>query len=262
MLNITIMENEEAFDRAAAWRIIAGMLANPRALIGLSTGQTTKNMHRLVSEIFALCPFDVSGISLFNVDELTNLPRSYPGCCYTMIKEQIAGPLGIREENFIMPPTMSDDFEGESRRFQEALEARGGIDLQILGLGANGHIGINQPGTPFNSETWVSPMDPVFEERVRKETGVAPEHPLGGLTLGIRTIMHARRIILVAKGAHKADMVERMIRGPVTEDIPASVLQLHPNCEFLLDAEAAQKLSETPGREPGASSTGDHRGQV
>jgi glucosamine-6-phosphate deaminase len=165
-----------------------------------------------------------------------------------MIKEQIAGPLGIREENFIMPPTMSGDFEEESRRFQEALEARGGIDLQILGLGANGHIGINQPGTPFNSETWVSPMDPVFEARVRKETGVGPDHPLGGLTLGIRTIMHARRIILVAKGAHKAEMVERMIRGPVTEDIPASVLQLHPDCEFLLDAEAARKLGGTEVR--------------
>jgi glucosamine-6-phosphate deaminase len=253
MLHVTIMRDEAAFDRAAAWRIIAGMLAHPRAVIGLSTGQTTKNMHRLVSEIYTLCPFDVSGITLFNVDELTNLPRSYSGCCYTMIKEQIADPLGIREENFIMPPTVSDNFAEESRRFQQALEARGGIDLQILGLGANGHIGINQPGTPFNSETWVSPMDPVFEARVRRETGVAPDYPLGGLTLGIRTIMHARRIVLVAKGAHKADMVERMIRGPVTEDIPASVLQLHPDCEFLLDAEAAQKLKGI---------TGNHDGQV
>ncbi|MDR1445117.1 MAG: glucosamine-6-phosphate deaminase [Treponema sp.] len=260
MLNVTIMQDEAAFDRAAAWRIIAGMLANPRAVIGLSTGQTTKNMHRLVSEIYALCPFDVSGITIFNVDELTNLPRSYSGCCYTMIKEQIADPLQIREENFIMPPTMSDDFEEESRRFQRALEARGGVDLQILGLGANGHIGINQPGTPFNSETWVSPMDPVFEARVRRETGAT--HPLGGLTLGIRTIMHARRIVLVAKGAHKADMVERMIRGPVTEAIPASVLQLHPNCEFLLDAEAARNLKGPPGKESGLSCEGNCYGQV
>lgn len=241
-MKITICRDEHEFDVAAAWRIIAQMLEKPDAVIGLSTGQTTKNMHAIVSDIYRQYPFDTSRVTLFNVDELTNLPRSYAGCCYTMIAEQIARPLGIPDERFLMPPTLSDDFERECRDFQNALEARGGIDLQMLGLGYNGHIGINQPGTPFGSETWVSPMDPIFEARVRRETGVGPDYPLGGLTLGIRTIMHARRIILIAKGAHKAEMVRQMLQGPVTEDIPASVLQLHPNCEFLLDAEAASAL--------------------
>lgn len=241
-MKITICRDEHEFDVAAAWRIIAQMLEKPDAVIGLSTGQTTKNMHAIVSDIYRQYPFDTSRVTLFNVDELTNLPRSYAGCCYTMIAEQIARPLGIPDERFLMPPTLSDDFERECRDFQNALEARGGIDLQMLGLGYNGHIGINQPGTPFGSETWVSPMDPIFEARVRRETGVGPDYPLGGLTLGIRTIMHARRIILIAKGAHKAEMVRQMLKGPVTEDIPASVLQLHPNCEFLLDAEAASAL--------------------
>ena len=241
-MKITICRDEHEFDVVAAWRIIAQMLEKPDAVIGLSTGQTTKNMHAIVSDIYRQYPFDTSRVTLFNVDELTNLPRSYAGCCYTMIAEQIARPLGIPDERFLMPPTLSDDFERECRDFQRALEARGGIDLQMLGLGYNGHIGINQPGTPFGSETWVSPMDPIFEARVRRETGVGPDYPLGGLTLGIRTIMHARRIILIAKGAHKAEMVRQMLRGPVTEDIPASVLQLHPNCEFLLDAEAASAL--------------------
>ncbi|MDR1258451.1 MAG: 6-phosphogluconolactonase [Tannerellaceae bacterium] len=242
-MNITIAGNESEFDRIAAWRIIGEMLANPHAVIGLSTGQTTKNMHAVVAHIFSLYPFDVTHITLFNVDELTNLPRSYRGSCYTMIKDQIAGPLGIGDENFIMPPTLSDDFERESAIFQKALEDRGGIDLQMLGLGANGHIGINQPGTPFESQTWVSPMDPDFEKRVREETRTPPEHPLGGLTLGIKNIMRARKIVLVAKGAHKAEIVKKMLEGPVTTDIPASALQLHPNCEFLLDAEAAALLS-------------------
>ena len=241
-MKITICRDEHEFDVVAAWRIIAQMLEKPDAVIGLSTGQTTKNMHAIVSDIYRQYPFDTSRVTLFNVDELTNLPRSYAGCCYTMIAEQIARPLGIPDERFLMPQTLSDDFERECREFQQALEDRGGIDLQMLGLGYNGHIGINQPGTPFGSETWVSPMDPIVEARVRRETGVGPDYPLGGLTLGIRTIMHARRIILIAKGAHKADMVRQMLKGPVTEDIPASVLQLHPNCEFLLDAEAASAL--------------------
>ncbi len=241
-MKITITKDEAEFDRVAAWKIITEMLANPKAVIGLSTGQTTKNMHAIVSEIFKLYPFDVSDITLFNVDELTNLSREYKGSCYTMIKDQIAGPLGIKEENFIMPPTISDDFEKECRIFQQELEKRGGADLQMLGLGMNGHIGINQPGTPFESETWVSPMDPDFEKRVREETNTPADHKLGGLTLGIKNIMHTRKIVLIAKGKQKAEMVAKMLEGPVTTDIPASVLQLHPNCEFLLDADAASYL--------------------
>jgi glucosamine-6-phosphate deaminase len=241
-MKITICPSEASFDQTAAWRIIAQMLAKPHAVIGLSTGQTTINMHRIVSDIYRQYPFDVSGITLFNVDELTNLPRSYAGSCYTMILHQIAGPLGIREENFIMPPTLSDDFEAEARLFEQRLEERGNADLQMLGIGSNGHIGINQPGTPFESETWVSPMDPDFEARVRRETQVPPETVLGGLTRGIKNIMHTRKLILIAKGVHKAEIVRQAVQGPVTTDIPASVIQLHPNCEVLLDAEAASKL--------------------
>ena len=241
-MKITIAANEAQFDQIAAWRIIEMMISRERPVIGLSTGQTTIGMHRYVSDLFKLCPFDVSGITIFNVDELTNLSREYSGSCYTMIKTQLADNLGILEENFIMPPTISDDFEKECVKFEDELEKRGGVDLQMLGIGKNGHIGINQPGTPFESETWVSPMDSEFEARVRKETGVPKEHKLGGLTRGIRNIMHTRKIVLVAKGAQKADIIERALFGPVTTDVPASILQMHPNCEYLLDAEAAKNI--------------------
>jgi glucosamine-6-phosphate deaminase len=243
-MKITITKDEQEFNITAAWRIIAQMLEMPNAVIGLSTGQTTIDMHRIVSEIHAQYPFDVSGITLFNVDELTNLPREYAGSCYTMILNQIVGPLGIPEENFIMPPTMSADFEAESRLFEKRLAERGGADLQMLGIGSNGHIGINQPGTPFESETWVSPMDPDFEARVRRETRVPPGTVLGGLTRGIKNIMHTRKVILIAKGAHKAEIIEKAILGPVTTDIPASVVQLHPNCEILLDAAAGARIAD------------------
>lgn len=243
-MKITITNSEREFDIAAAWRIIGQMLEKPNAVIGLSTGQTTINMHAIVSDIYKQYPFDVSQVTLFNVDELTNLPREYSGSCYTMIQNQIAGPLGIPEENFIMPPTMSDDFEAEAKLFEDRLAQRGGADLQMLGLGANGHIGINQPGTPFESETWVSPMDPDFEARVRRETNVAADHELGGLTRGIKNIMHTRKLILIVKGSHKAEMVEKAILGPVSPDIPASVVQLHPNCEILLDADAAALIKD------------------
>lgn len=243
-MKITITKNEQDFNITAAWRIIAQILEKPNAVIGLSTGQTTIDMHLIVSEIHKQYPFDVSGITLFNVDELTNLPREYAGSCYTMILNQIAGPLGIHEENFIMPPTMSDNFEEECVLFEKRLTERGGADLQMLGIGSNGHIGINQPGTPFESETWVSPMDPDFEARVRRETQVPDETILGGLTRGIKNIMHTRKLILIAKGAHKAAIIEKAVLGPVTTDIPASVVQLHPDCEVLLDAEAGAGIAE------------------
>ncbi len=242
-MKITITQNEQEFDVTAAWRIIAQMLEKRNSVIGLSTGQTTIGMHRIVSEIYAKYRFDVSSITLFNVDELTNLSREYAGSCYTMILNQIAGPLGIPEENFIMPPTLSDDFVAEALLFEKRLAERGGADLQMLGIGSNGHIGINQPGTPFESETWVSPMDPDFEARVRRETQVPPETKLGGLTRGIKNIMQTRKLVLIAKGAHKADIIEQAILGPVTIDIPASVVQLHPDCEILLDADAGSKIA-------------------
>ncbi|MDF2538971.1 MAG: glucosamine-6-phosphate deaminase [Herbinix sp.] len=241
-MKITIAENENQFDQMAAWRIIGQMLSKPNSVIGLSTGQTTMNMHRIVSEIYRENPFSTSEVRIYNVDELTNLPRTYPGSCYAMIKSQICDNLNIPEEHFIMPPTMSEDFEQECKMFEEQLAKAGGPDLQMLGIGWNGHIGINQPGTPFESTTWVSPMDPIFEERVRKETGVDESYPLGGLTLGIKNIMQIRKVVLIAKGKHKAEIIKKAVQGPVTIDIPASILQLHPNCEVLLDTEAASML--------------------
>lgn len=241
-MRIRVEKDERAFDTAAAWKIIAQMLRKPNAVIGLSTGQTTGGMHGIVSDIYRQYPFDVSNITIFNVDELTNLDRSYAGSCYTMIYEQLVKNIGIKAENFVMPPTMSDDFESECRKFEDELSRRGGIDLQMLGIGMNGHVGINQPGTPLESTTWVSPMDPIFEARVRKETGVSDDHELGGLTLGIKNIMHTRHLVLVAKGKQKADIVEQALFGPVGSDIPASIVQLHPDCEVLLDAEAASKI--------------------
>ncbi|MDR3050170.1 MAG: glucosamine-6-phosphate deaminase [Oscillospiraceae bacterium] len=241
-MKLTVERDERAFDVAGAWRIIRQILCKRGAVIGLATGQTTGGMHQIVSEIYRAYPFDTSEVILFNVDELTNLDRSYPGSCFAMIDRQLVQNLDIPPHHFIMPLTLSDDFERECADFERRLTQAGGVDLQILGIGWNGHIGINQPGTPFGRQTWVSPMDSVFEARVRRETGVAADYPLGGLTRGIVNIMQSRRIVLAAKGAAKAEIIRQALCGPVSEAIPASALQLHPACEVLLDAEAASLL--------------------
>ena len=205
-MKITIAKSEKEFDCIAAWRIIGEILNKPESVIGLSTGRTTGNLHRLVGEIYSRYPFDVSSVTFFGLDEVTNVPREYAGACYTMLKTELIDTLGIQEDNFLMLPTVSDDFDKACKLFQQEIESRGGIDLLILGLGENGHLGFNQPGSPLGGETWVTQMN----------------------------IMQARKIVLVAKGANKADIVRKMLEGPVTPEVPASVLQLHPNCEFLL----------------------------
>ena len=243
-MKITVVQNETEFDALAAWRIIGEILNKPKAVIGLSTGRTTKNLHEIIARIYKMYPFDISNLTLFGLDEVTNVPRNYAGACYTMLKTELIDDLGINENNFIMPPTLSDDFGKECIRFQRAIEKRGGIDLQLLGIGENGHLGFNQPGSPFGGETWVTKMDEVLESRIRRETNTPPEKELEGITLGLKNIMHSRKIILLAKGKYKADIVKQMIEGPITTNVPASILQLHPNCEFLLDSQAAALLSE------------------
>ena len=219
-MKITIAKSEKEFDCIAAWRIIGEILNKPESVIGLSTGRTTGNLHRLVGEIYSRYPFDVSSVTFFGLDEVTNVPREYAGACYTMLKTELIDTLGIQEDNFLMLPTVSDDFDKACKLFQQEIES--------------GHLGFNQPGSPLGGETWVTQMNTELEERIRRETNTPPEKELGGATLGIRNIMQARKIVLVAKGANKADIVRKMLEGPVTPEVPASVLQLHPNCEFLL----------------------------
>lgn len=242
-MKITIANTEAEFSQIVAWRIIAQMLQKPDAVIGLSTGRTTSGIHAVVREIYQQHPFDVSRITVFNLDEITNVSREYAGSCYAMILDEIVRPLGIAAENFIMPPTYADDFDSECKRFEQRIAQRGGVDLQILGIGENGHIGFNQPGTPFESTAWHSCMDSALEARIRRETGIPAGVPLGGITLGIKNIMHSRKIVLAANGARKAEIMAATLNGPVTVDVPASVLQLHPNCEAVLDPAVSADIS-------------------
>lgn len=241
-MKITVTRTEVEFYETVAWRIIALILYKPDSLIGLATGRTTKGVYEVLSDIHKQHPFDTSRVTAFGLDEITNLPRDNPGSCYFRILNQVVRPLGILEQNFLMPHSLADDFELEARLYEEQITTRGQVDLQILGIGENGHIGFNQPGTPFESRAWHSRMDSTLEARVCRESQAPDSVLLGGLTLGIQNIMHSRKIILAANGAHKAKIIAATLKGQVNTQIPASILQLHPNCEVILDHEAAALL--------------------
>jgi glucosamine-6-phosphate deaminase len=241
-MKVTVAKSEMEFFQTGAERIVAQMMQKRDAVVGLATGRTTRDVHAAVCVFHQQHPFDVSGITVFAMDEVTNVSRDYAGSCYSMILNQIVTPLGIASANFIMPPTRSNDFAAEARLFEQRIAGRGGVDLQIMGIGENGHLGFNQPGTPFESTCWHSRMDRDLEARIRRETQSPDTVELGGLTLGIKNIMQSRKIVLVANGSHKARIIAAALNGPITPDVPASVLQLHSDCEVILDPAAAEYL--------------------
>lgn len=239
---LTIAENEHIFDQTAASRVTDQIISKPDSVIGLSTGRTTGNMHRLIAGRCRKGDIDTSQVTFFGVDEITDVPREYYGSCYRMIRSEMLDQMDFDDKNFLMLPTLSDDFDQACKDFVKEIERRGGIDLLILGLGENGHLGFNQPQSPYEKDAWVTDMNPELLDRVRREVGENGDYK--GITLGLQMIMNSRRIILVAKGAHKANAVKLMLKGNVSTDFPASLLQRHPDCEFLLDSAAASLLNE------------------
>lgn len=227
---------EAEFDSMAAEIILAQMKTKPASVIGLSTGRTTGNMHRLVSERFRANPFDVSGQTFFGIDEVTGIPQTNHWACRAKLKKEIIDNLGLRDEQFLILPTNPGDIGQEAEKFYSEICRRGGIDLIILGLGENGHLGFNQPGTPFNSRIMLSTMDCDLERRIRTDIGLDDSAKIGGVTIGLADIMEARRLILAVKGANKREILNQVINGPVTESVPASILQNHPDCTVLADS--------------------------
>ena len=239
---ITITENERMFDRAAASRVVEQIISKPDSVIGLSTGRTTGNMHRIIAERCKEENIDTSKVTFLGVDEITGVPREYYGSCYRMIRSEMLDQMDFNDDNFLMLPTGSDDFEQSCEDFVQEIERRGGIDLLILGLGENGHLGFNQPHSPFEKKAWVTEMNQELLQRVRIEVGEKGDYK--GITLGLSKIMDSRRIILVAKGENKANAVEYMLKGDISTEFPASLLRMHPDCEFLLDTAAAALIKE------------------
>lgn len=241
-MKITIARDEKEFYSLVAWRIVTQIVTKPDSVVGFSTGRTTGGVHMALADIHQRNPFDVSKVTVYPLDEVTGVSREFAGSCYYMILHEVVKPLGIPLEHFLNLPTKSDDFAMECRKFVDTLTAAGGIDLQILGIGENGHLGFNQPGTPFGQTAWLSSMVQELEDRLRRESGTAADVKLGGVTLGIKEIMLSRKIVIAANGALKAAIVKAAVQGPVDVSVPASILQLHPDCEMILDPAAAAEL--------------------
>ncbi len=172
-------------------------------------------------------------MSTVNVDEYVGLSDSDESSCYGRMDKQVLTPLQLDEGQVLFLRSIED-----VELFDQTVEDRGGIDLQYLGIGLNGHIGFNEPGTPFGTMTHVVSIDTETRKDKASHFGGIEKVPRQGMTMGLRSIMMARKIVLLATGKEKANVVKRALFGPITEEVPASVLQLHPCLHVFVDPAA------------------------
>ncbi len=235
-----VLDDYEALSREAARRIARTVIEKPPAVLALPTGETPKGFYRVLVEWCREGLLDLSRAVILNLDEYLGLPRDHPRSFRAYMRENLLEH--VRVGAHYIPDSAAEDPDGECRRYEELIAGQGGIDLAVLGLGPNGHIAFNEPGTPFGSCTHVAVLSPETRRRLILEFGGLERVPERAITMGVRTIMNARAIVLLVSGFGKSSILRESLYGPVTPEVPASVLQLHPRLTVLADRAAAWKL--------------------
>jgi len=237
-MEIIIQPNAKAASSMAS-RIFAHTIrSNPKAVLGLATGGTPLPLyHELVA-----ASLDWSGITTFNLDEYAGIGPDHPQSYHSFMRENLFRHVNLNPARIYIPDGLAMDSEASCRRYEERIRDAGGIDLQLLGIGSDGHIGFNEPSSSLASRTRIKTLT----ERTRNDNarffGSPEEVPLHVITMGIGTILDARRVVLLATGEGKSEAIAGAVEGPITSMNPASALQLHERAVVCLDEDAAAKL--------------------
>jgi len=225
-------------------RLLAGRIRRqPESVLGLATGRTPLALYENLVRFHREVGLDFSLVTTFNLDEYLGLPPTHPQSYRCFMDRHLFSQINIRRENTHVPNGTADDPRSECRAYEEKIVAAGGIDLQLLGIGSNGHIGFNEPMGSLASRTWVKILSRHTVEENGKLFASPKEIPRHCITMGIGTILEARHCVLLALGKSKAEAVAAMIEGPLTSACPASALQMHPRTTIILDEPAASKLN-------------------
>ena len=242
-MEIIIQSNCKEVNQLAA-RFVARVIGKkPNCVLGLATGNTPLMLYKELIRMHQKEGLNFSEVTTFNLDEYVGIPANHPSSYHTYMWEHFFKHINIQEHNVNIPDGMTPDVPAFCKKYEEAIKACGGIDLQILGIGSDGHIGFNEPTSSLASRTRIK----TFTRQTIQDNSVfftnekVPHH---GITMGIGTIMEGRQCILLAFGKKKADAVARSIEGPVSSMVPASILQMHPNAIFIIDEDAAHKLQK------------------
>ena len=227
--------------RKAANIISAQVIMKPNCTLGLATGSTPLGIYDQLTEWYKKGDLDFSAVHSVNLDEYRGLPKENDQSYYYFMHKNLFDRVNIRSENTNVPNGMEPDAEKECRRYEKLIADLGGIDLQLLGLGHNGHIGFNEPGEAFEKETHCVDLQERTIEANKRFFESADEVPRQAYTMGIKTIMQAKKILVAVSGEDKAQIVKKAFFGPVTPTVPASILQMHNDVTVVAD-EAALSL--------------------
>ena len=242
---VLLNASDEELSREAA-RIVAGVVrSKPSVTLGLATGSTTLGMYQELVRLHREQGLDFSNVVTFNLDEYLGLAAKHPQSFHSFMRENFFGQVNVAPGNIHIPDgTIVADYEEYCAAYERAIREAGGIDLQILGIGRNGHIGFNEPTSSFGSRTRLKVLTNETMEDNRKFFGAGEEMPQCAITMGIGTILEAKKILLLATGAAKAETVAEAIEGPITASVTASCLQLHPDVTFVIDETAGARLKQ------------------
>lgn len=228
--------------RKAANIISAQIIMKPNCVLGLATGSTPIGTYQQLVEWYKKGDLDFSGVATVNLDEYKGLPRTNDQSYYYFMHQNLFDQVNVNPENTHLPNGMEPDSEKECARYEGLIHSLGGVDLQLLGLGHNGHIGFNEPGEAFEKETHCVKLQDRTIEANKRFFASADEVPRQAYTMGIKTIMQAKKILVVVSGEDKADIVARAFFGPVTPAVPASILQMHNDVALVGDKAALSKI--------------------
>ncbi len=236
-----IIDSRENIARRAADLYSEVLKAKPDAVLGFATGSTPLDLYAELVRRTEAGELSFSGVTTFNLDEYVGLEPTHDQSYRYFMDENLFKLIDLNADRVNIPSGITVT-EEDCAAYEEKIAKAGGIDMQLLGIGHNGHIGFNEPNTPFGSLTHkVTLTDSTIEANSRFFAS-RDEVPKEAVTMGIRTVMNARRLVLIALGEGKADIIRKTVYGPVTPEVPASVLQLHPDAYIFADFEAAKYL--------------------
>lgn len=241
-MKIIVAKDYKDMSRKAANIISAQIITKPNCVLGLATGSSPIGTYDQLVEWYEKGDLDFSQVSSVNLDEYRGLDHNHDQSYYYFMHEHLFDRVNIDPANTNVPDGTEPDAEKECRRYEELIASYGGVDLQLLGLGHNGHIGFNEPAPAFDKETHCVDLTESTIEANKRFFASADDVPRQAYTMGIGTIMKAKKILVVVSGEDKAEIVAKAFYGDVTPEVPASILQFHPDVTVVVDEAAASKL--------------------
>lgn len=243
-MRIIKTKDYDEMSKVAANIIAAQMILKPNSVLGLATGSSPIGTYKELIKKNEAGDINFSEITTVNLDEYRNLPITHDQSYYYFMNDYLFNHVNINKERTNLPNGNAEDVDAECARYEALIKALGGIDLQLLGLGHNGHVGFNEPSDCFAKSTYCVTLTERTIDANKRFFESADAVPRQAITMGTGSIMSAKKILLVVSGADKADALKKSLTGPITPNVPGSILQLHPDVTVVCDEAAYSKIEE------------------